>query len=76
MAIKKNRGVGEFKVTKTLKYHPDALAALDRMENKFKTYYGKAARKMMASFGLLHLEKTIKAKGLKPGDDIEAALEI
>ena len=76
MAIKKNRGVGAYQVTHTHKYHPDALAALDRMENKFKTYYGKAARKMMASSGLLQLEKTNKAKGLKPGDDIEAALEI
>ena len=76
MHKKKIRGNGEFNVPKTYELHPDAIAAHDRMAKKFKPSYGAGIKKQLVSFGLLLLEKEIRAKGVKPGDDIEESLGI
>jgi hypothetical protein len=76
MPKKKIRGNGEYNIPKTYEMHPDAVAAHDRMAKKFKPSYGAGIKKQLVSFGLLLLEKEIKAKGVRPGDDIEESLGI
>lgn len=73
---KKLRNNGEYKVTKTWQVHPDAVAAIDRMAERFKPSYGSAIKKKLVTFGVLLLEKEIKSKGVKPGEDIETVLGI
>jgi hypothetical protein len=76
MVKKRMRGNGEFNVPKTFELHPDAVAAHARMAERFKPSLGAGAKKQLVSFGILLLEKEIAAKGVKPGDDIEAELGI
>jgi len=73
MAKKKIRGSGEYSVAKTWEVHPDAVASLDRTAARFKSFYKK---KHFVTFGLLYLEKAIRERGIKPGEDIEEALGI
>lgn len=77
MANKKRiRGSGEYNVAKTWEVHPDAVEAVDRMAVKFKPSYGAGVRKKLVTFGILFLEKELKERGIKPGEDIEEALGI
>lgn len=73
MAKKRIRGQGEYNVPKTWEVHPDAIEALGRMEKVHKVFYRK---KHLVTFGLLVLERELRAKGVKAGDDIEEALKI
>jgi hypothetical protein len=73
MAKKRIRGQGEYNIPKTWEIHRDGISALERMEKLYKSFYRK---KHLVTFGLLVLERELKAKGVKPGDDIEETLGI
>lgn len=71
--VKKIRGAGEYNRPASWDVHQDAIESLKRMSEQFRGYY---RRKHLVTFGILLIEKEIKRKGIKPGDDVEEALDI
>lgn len=65
----------ELKHGRTAFLHDDALKAYDRLGDKFADSY-KRPRWTMINIAIQWLDKTVRERGLKAGDDLEAELGV
>ncbi|MCK4958678.1 MAG: hypothetical protein KAT00_04750 [Planctomycetes bacterium] len=65
----------ELRHGRTAFLHDDALKAYNRLGEKFSDGY-KRPRWTMMNIAIQLLDKTVKERGLKAGDDLEAILGV
>lgn len=83
MATKKSRKAAtpkiqqrsDLKHARTSYLSDESLAAYDRLGNEFKSCYMQG-RWMMVNIAIKLLDKTVKERGLKAGDNLEAILGV
>jgi len=63
----------DYNIPRTLRLHKDAVTALESLQSKFKGGYIK---KQLVTFAIINLDKVVKERGLKAGDNLEEALGV